>query len=497
MAIYKLEIKTDRDSWIIGQRVNLSTDIFENESILNSRRLNDLKLSLWWEVSPESLRLLTDVEEPHIAVLEGGESSTPGEYRVTVSLRESSNKLIATDTRSITLKGYSICSVTRTPYKPDSFMDFVHSYVLAEGDEEDEALKKLVSTPSTLFQGFETLLLELEMHANEALAGQPLTFQMTRFKSKFLKVASVLLNNKYPSEAKAAVNRLYQIVRSQEVPKKERFHKGTVLWWHARACQELGSPDEAGKYFLLAMIEDIRTNSTTWHELGAHDWLINGLQKDATTVDQVGETARNLMQQDQWDTREPEITWLQLKRQRHSISRAPLDFLKAISNEFLRRAQDLTSKDQDKGDDLEYLLAYLFASEPGFEVLGPTRSPDSQNDVLVRNRHDDKAILSLGDYFIVECKNWNKKVGAPIVREFAGRLRSAKVKTGVLASRMGITGKSSKRGGARDTISKEYLQDATAVLVLDESTIIDLSYGKTSVSARLLEEFENVRFDIR
>jgi hypothetical protein len=245
------------------------------------------------------------------------------------------------------------------------------------------------------------------------------------------------------------------------------------------------------------MMEDVRTDATTWRELPARDWLVNSLQIESATVDRVAETARDLLNSSQWDPREPELTWLRLKRQRHTISRAPLDFIKSVSDEFLQKAQDTTSTNQEKGDDLEYLVAYLFAAEAGFEVLGPTRSPDSQNDVLVRNRHEDKAISSLGDYFIIECKNWNTAASASIVREFAGRLRVAKVKTGVLASKMGITGQKAKRGGARDTITKEYLHDSTAILLLDESSIIDLSSGRISVAARLLEEFENVRFDLR
>jgi len=496
MAEYQVTITTENDSAIIGQRVNITAVVIHNESEMTPKQLQGQRLSLQWAVSPEGIRLLTDAEEPHIVMLEAEENGKPGVYNISVSLSKS-EQLVASASSFVTFHDYSRCSATGIQYKPNTFMDAVHSYIEAEPHAEDEALKRLLGAPTVLFQGLETLLSELELHTNEALQGQELISQIVRFKSKWLKVAVILLNSKYPSEAKTAFLRLYQIVRSQEIAKKGRFHKGTILWWLARANQELGNIDEAKKHFLLAMTEDIRTDETTWRKLGAWDWLVNSLQIEATTVDHIGKLSHALLISIKWDPREPELTWLRLRRQRYSISRAPLDFVKAVSEEFLKKARNPTTKKQEKGDDLEYLLAYLFATEMGFEVLGPTRSPDSQNDVLVRNRHDDKAILSLGDYLIIECKNWEKPASASVVREFASRLRTAKVKTGVLASKMGITGAKRRSGGARDTIGKEYLHDSTAILVLDEQSIVDLSSGKISVSARLLEEFENVRFDLR
>jgi hypothetical protein len=231
----------------------------------------------------------------------------------------------------------------------------------------------------------------------------------------------------------------------------------------------------------------------------ARDWLVKELQLDAETVDDMGEVVQRFVEENSWDPREPELAWLHLKPQRRRISRAPLEFIKSIAHEFLAKAQQPTPTTKEKGDRLEQLVSYLFAVESGFEVLGSAQSPDSQTDVIVRNRHEDAAIASLGDYLIVECKNWEDPASAPIIREFASRLRAAKVKSGVLVSKEGITGTKSKgRGtGARETISKEYLQDSTAILVLDETQLTDLAAGKFKLSTELLEQFEKVRFDIR
>jgi len=390
------------------------------------------------------------------------------------------------------------CKVTGAEYQPGSFSDAVHYFIEADTDEE-EALKKLFSAPTAFFQWFSGLLMELEVHTQAALDGKPLS-ALEHWQEKWLKVAVVLLNNRFPSEARNLVLRFYQVVRAEEIRRTERFHKGTILFWLGRANHDLGLLDQARNEFLLALIEDVRSSSQGWVQLPAREWLVDKFQIDAATVDDLGATIQDFIKGRIWDALEPESIWLYLKPQRRRISRAPLDFVRAIAGEFLGRVRVIAPTSKEAGDRLEMLMAYLFAVEQGFEVIGSTRSPDSQNDILIRNRHHDAAIASLGDYLLVECKNWGKPVGAPVVREFAGRLRVAKVKTGILASRSGITGQKKKGHGtgARETISKEYVQQSSvAVLVIDEPHLVDLANGRRTLSTELLEQFENVRFDIR
>lgn len=391
------------------------------------------------------------------------------------------------------------CSVTGADYELNSFSDAVHSFIEADKQEEDAALNRLFAAPAVLLQWLDGLLFELETHTLEALKKQQLSLTLDRFGQKWIKVAVVLLNNKFLSEAKITFLRLYQLVRSQEVDRHERYHKGAILWWLARAYFDSGTIDHARNCFMLAMIEDIRTDTHEWRTLPARDWLVNKLQVDASTVDKIGSNAQAFLEKrGGWEPREPELVWLNIKPHRRRISRAPLEFIKSVAQEFLQMTQqkkDITAK--EKGDRLEHLVSYLFASESGFEFLGSTSSPDSQNDLLIRNRHEDAAIASLGDYFIVECKNWDDPVDAASIREFAGKLHAAKVKSGILVSKKDTTGIKHPGRGARETISKEYLQDATAILVLNENHIIDVVAGKISLATVLLEQFEIVRFDIR
>ena len=338
------------------------------------------------------------------------------------------------------------------------------------------------------------------VHTAAALRAGPFLATLQEYEQKWLKFGVTLLNSGFPNEAGEVFLRWYQFVREAEVAQvaqPTRFLKGTVLWWIGRSRQALRRDDEARNWFLLAMIEDVRTDASTWQNLPARDSLVNGQQMAAVVVDGLGREAARMCAASSWSPAEPESIWLALLPHKRRFTRAPLLFLKGLAASMAARLGSPGQTAKQKGDALEALITYLFAAERGFEVLGPSKAPDAQNDILVRNGHDDAAIAAVGDYLLVECKNWGKKVRAPTVREMAGRLQAAAVKTGVLVSSKGISGSTprTKRSGACLAISKEYLQDRTAILVLSQKEIHELVAGNESLASLLLLAFEDVRFD--
>jgi hypothetical protein len=389
------------------------------------------------------------------------------------------------------------CRITNATYHHGSFSHIVHLYLHASPRWEHRVLPFLLRSLPELFRWWGGLLNEFLAHTSAAVATGPMVPMLQLFEGKWLKLGVNLLNMGFPNEAGELFLRWYQCVRDCEIDSGGRFPKGTVLWWLGGSGQALRVHDDARNWHLLAMLEDVRSNAATWKQLPAYDSLVNGLQVSSSVIDALGDRAAVECAKSPWSKREPESLWIALVPHRTRFTRAPLPFLKSLARHLMSRASQAGLTKQQSGDALEEFLAYVFATERGFELLGETRAPDAQNDVLVRNGHLDGAVASMGPYFIVECKNWNKQARAPVIREFAGRLQTGSVKTGVLASRSGISGARPRtaRSGARLAIAKEYVQDQTAILVFDEDQLKKLASGELSLTALLLSVFEDVRFD--
>lgn len=389
------------------------------------------------------------------------------------------------------------CPITGGTYQHGSFSHVVHLYLHARPQWENRVLPFLFRSPPELFQWFGGLLMEFATHTIAALIAGPFVPTLQRFEQKWLKIGVNLLNNGFPNEATEVFLRWYQLVRENEISHSTRYHKGNVLWWLGRSRQAVRLDDDAKNWFFLAMLEDVRNDANTWQALPARDSIVNGLQVAAAVADGLGNEAANICSAGSWSPTEPDSLWLALLLHKRRFTRSPLPFIKALAQYLLTAATAASLTRKESGDALELLMSYLFAAEKGFEVLGSSRAPDAQNDILIRNSHVDSAVSSMGDYFLIECKNWTGKVRAPVIRELAGRLQSAAVKTGILASLSSISGAKpkTKRSGARLAISKEYLQDQTAILVLDKNRLQDLSAGNESLTTLLLSLFEDVRFD--
>lgn len=389
------------------------------------------------------------------------------------------------------------CRVTGRIYQHGSFSHVVHLYLHAPPRLENRVLPYIFRSLPDLFRWFGGLLNEFTVHTQAAVDADKVGPVLQRFEQKWLKIAVNLLNSGLAGEAQQFMFRWCQLVRDVEIRYGKRLHKGTTYWWIGRTFETLRSLDEARNWHLLALIEDIRTDPSTWKTLGAWGSLINDLQVNPGAVDALGSRAVAYCEKHEWAPTEPEAIWLNLLPHRERFTRASLPFLRSLATVFLRQVLAKGLSKKQLGDALELFTRYLFASERGFEVLGPSSSPDAQHDVLVRNAHSDAAIAAMGDYMLVECKNWATKVRAPVIREFAGRLQSTAVKTGVLVSRGGISGGTSRqtRRGGKLTLVKEYVQDRTAIVVLSQEHLESVAEGKVAFSTLLLSLFEDVRFD--
>ena len=119
------------------------------------------------------------------------------------------------------------------------------------------------------------------------------------------------------------------------------------------------------------------------------------------------------------------------------------------------------------------------------KVEGP---PGIFHKIDVLTRHSD----GVHQYrTAISCKNWNKKVGIPIVREFAQIVNEARFSKGVIVSKMGFTAPAeayaeSKNIGLvelRRPLDKDwdgYIRRVHITLVIDQTEIYDVQFQLTA-----------------
>jgi hypothetical protein len=151
----------------------------------------------------------------------------------------------------------------------------------------------------------------------------------------------------------------------------------------------------------------------------------------------------------------------------------------------------------EKGDTLENLASYLFLLIPGHVPRRNLLDLDNsfETDIVVRNLGMNSNVYSdlLGRHFLIECKNWEEKVGVKDVGYFLYRIRLTHSSFGVIFAKSGITGKEDSRA-AYSLIRKSFHEDGSLCIVVDKSYLSRLAEGQTTFWSLLLELIEINRF---
>lgn len=157
----------------------------------------------------------------------------------------------------------------------------------------------------------------------------------------------------------------------------------------------------------------------------------------------------------------------------------------------------LAETPQEKGGALEDLAFYLLALLPG---CGPRRNVldedlASESDIVVRNLNQVANLTAelLGRHFLVECKNWEKRVGVRDVGYFLYRMRLTHARFGIIFSKSGISGGDEGKA-ARALIRRAFHEDGSVCVVVDDRDLANLAQGKGSFWWMLLEKIEKLRF---
>ena len=106
-----------------------------------------------------------------------------------------------------------------------------------------------------------------------------------------------------------------------------------------------------------------------------------------------------------------------------------------------RHRGDGASSAEEKGHALEELVARLFSTVEGFDVLRRVRTATEELDLLILNGSEARLWRDMGPALLVECKNWSGKCGAPEYRGFEAKLhnRHGQCRCGFFISWNGFT----------------------------------------------------------
>jgi hypothetical protein len=130
----------------------------------------------------------------------------------------------------------------------------------------------------------------------------------------------------------------------------------------------------------------------------------------------------------------------------------------------------------EQGNALQNLSCYIFRRIPGVSVAKRNRwdRPRSREfDVAFRNFSERNQFGFLGIVFLVECKNWGRRISASDVHWFAAKLRARGINDGIIVSRLGLSGNPAQGTGAH-AIIEESRRDGLRIIDLTIEEICGL-----------------------
>ncbi len=135
---------------------------------------------------------------------------------------------------------------------------------------------------------------------------------------------------------------------------------------------------------------------------------------------------------------------------------------------------DAATTTKGKGDALEDVVSWIFCAMPGIKVLKRNfadSAGSAEIDLLLYNDPRQTPVQFLTEFPMVECKNWQATVDSVTVRAFIDKLRSARLKVGVLVAANGVTGDADDRTAAKNVIDRAFDRDGIALIVITRTEI--------------------------
>lgn len=154
---------------------------------------------------------------------------------------------------------------------------------------------------------------------------------------------------------------------------------------------------------------------------------------------------------------------------------------------------------KDVGDALENLVKVIGESTNLFEVYSNKRTSTNEIDHIFISKPQAKPLIQTHVFnefenMIIECKNYNNKVGVTWVGKLYSLLRASGCNVGILFSYHGLTGNKNGWNAAVGLTKKIYLKDEIFILDFNKDDIIKLVHGESFLKL-VHEKIQNLKLD--
>ena len=233
----------------------------------------------------------------------------------------------------------------------------------------------------------------------------------------------------------------------------KRYHKGAVVH-NTGVCYFMrGDHARCVWFHACAFVEDIINlgDSTTIPETDARRNLRVHCNWKSDEFEVLAATARVVRNESPEFSWFPEATLVSLARgEKLRIPQPKSGNGVAVNRFFLRKLIEKlpVGNNDEKKKSLEFLASYLAITLPGVHIKanvkafeqGATFEHEIDLVVIQYGQVPTYLLEALGRHFLIECKNWDKPVGAPELNHFVAKMRFHRCNCGVIFSMKGLTG---------------------------------------------------------
>ncbi|RWN98188.1 restriction endonuclease [Mesorhizobium sp.] len=145
----------------------------------------------------------------------------------------------------------------------------------------------------------------------------------------------------------------------------------------------------------------------------------------------------------------------------------------------------------EKGAALETVVQETFCLFEGVGLLYTNATDEAGSlelDIVLYNQAHGAGLPFLPNYIIIECKNWAQPVNCATLRAFTSKLRSMRLKFGLLVAANGITGVAAEHTASHAHLRDEFKMDGVIVLVLTRAEFVALT-ATEELGALLRQKF--------